>query len=334
MNWFTRIWTSSIGKKVLVAVTGLGLLGFLFGHLFGNLQIFWGAGALNAYAAGLHEYWFLPLAELAIFAAFIVHVVLVIKLTLENKKARGVPYAVKSTKNPGFKYTSSVLMRLSGLVVLTFLVIHILDYRVLRDLHDAALVDCLATGVSCEDTVGGRVTSTLMVPWRAALYTVGSLFVGWHLYHGIGSAARSFGVASPKWTPIIDKAGAGIGIGLGVLFAIIPVAILATGGAIANVNELGPETPVVAGDDTVQVEALGEQVELDEADAPAVLVDDADDVAEAAADVAADAVDAANTDAANAAAEAAADAPAGDVEGITAELAENGVDAVQADEQP
>lgn len=326
MNWFTRIWTSSIGKKLLVAVTGLGLLGFLFGHLFGNLQIFWGAEALNNYAAGLHEYWFLPLAELAIFVAFIVHVGLVIKLTLENKKARGVGYAVKSTKNPGFKYTSSVLMQLSGLVVLTFLVIHILDYRVLRDVHDAALVDCLATGASCDDTIGARVTSTLMVPWRAVLYTVGSLFIGWHLYHGIGSAARSFGIASPKWTPIIDKGGAIVGIGLGVLFAIIPVAILATGGSIAKVDQLGPATPVAAVDAGPQVEALDEQVELDEAAAPATLLEDLAEAVEVV-EIAPEAIDA---DAAEA---DAADAPEADAEAVDGEPANNGDADVQADEQ-
>lgn len=265
MSWFTRIWSSSIGKKVLVAVTGLALLGFLFGHLFGNLQIFLGADKLNAYAAGLHEYWFLPLAELGIFAAFIVHVVLVIRLSMDNKKARGSAYAVKSTKNPGFKYTTSISMLISGLVILTFLVVHILDYRIARALHDAALVECLSTGMNCENTVGGAVTNSLMVPWRAALYTVGSLFIGWHLYHGISSAARSFGIASPKWTPVIDKAGAVIGIGLGVLFAAIPVAIIATGGSFAKLDSLGAgaEAAVVQ-EDTVQIEAMGEQVEIDD----------------------------------------------------------------------
>lgn len=277
MSWFTRIWSSSIGKKILVAATGLALLGFLFGHLFGNVQLFWGADKLNAYAAGLHEYWFLPLAEIGIATAFIVHIGLVIKLTLENRSARGTRYAVSSSKNPGFKYTTSISMLVSGLVVLTFLVIHILDYRLARGAHDAALVECLSLGTACGDTVGAHVVESLMKPWRAVLYAVGSLFIGWHLFHGIQSAARSFGISSQKWTPVIDKASAIIGIGLGVLFASIPIAIILTGGSFAKVDQLGAHAPVVvvADEDTVQIEALGEQVELIE-EAPAAEIVEAE----------------------------------------------------------
>src|SRR5699024_1493248 len=85
VNWFTRIWNSSIGKKVLVAITGLALLGFLFGHIFGNLHIYWGAEYFNAYADGLHQMKvLLPVAEIGILLAFIAHIVLVVRLTLEN----------------------------------------------------------------------------------------------------------------------------------------------------------------------------------------------------------------------------------------------------------
>lgn len=285
MSWFTRIWNSSIGKKILVAATGLALLGFLFGHIFGNLQIFWGADKLNAYAAGLHEQWFLPLAEIGIIAAFVVHIGLVLKLTAENNSARGSRYAVKSSKNPGFKYTSSISMLVSGLVVLTFLVIHILDYRLGRATHDAALATCLQSGVDCGGTVGAHVVESLLVPWRAVLYTLGSLFIGWHLYHGIASAARSFGVASEKWTPIIDKTGAVIGFGLGLLFASIPVAIYLTGGSFAKIEQLGPESPItVIEDNAVQVEAIDEQVELVE-EAPAAVEEAVAEAVEAADDV-------------------------------------------------
>ena len=306
MSWFTRIWNSSIGKKILVAATGLALLGFLFGHIFGNLQLFWGADKLNAYAAGLHEYWFLPLAEIGIIAAFVVHIGMVIKLTLENKAARGTRYAVSSSKNPGFKYTSSVAMLISGLVVLTFLVIHIIDYRLARGVHDAALVECLSVGASCGDTVGAHVVESLLVPWRAVLYAVGSLFIGWHLFHGIQSAARSFGISSQKWTPVIEKAGAAIGIGLGVLFASIPVAILLTGGSFAKVDQLGPEVNVTTvKDDTAQIEALGEQIEIVEEASAAEAVEV---VAEAAVDAdTEEAADADSNEVADADAEEAAD---------------------------
>lgn len=289
MSWFTRIWRSSIGKKVLVAATGLALLGFLFGHIFGNLQLFFGADKLNAYAAGLHEQWFLPLAEGGIIAAFIVHIALVLKLTLENKAARGSKYAVHASKNPGFKYTSSKAMVVSGLVVLTFLVVHILDYRLGRAAHDAALAQCLTVGTDCDHTIGAQVISTLQVPWRAALYALGSLFIGWHLYHGIQSAARSFGVASKKWTPIIEKTGAVIGLGLGVLFASIPVAIYATGGSFGKVDQLGVGAVAVVEnvEDVVVAVPTTDQVEVVEVAVEDVVVDaDVADAAEEAAEVA------------------------------------------------
>lgn len=279
MNWFTRIWNSSIGKKVLVAITGLALLGFLFGHIFGNLHLYWGAHHLNAYADGLHQMKvLLPVAEVGILLAFVVHVGLVVRLTLENRKAASKGYKVKATKNPGLKYTTSTLMLLSGLVVLLFLVVHILDYRLGRAADDIAFANCVAVGADCQSTVGALVITKLQEPWRAVLYTLGSLFIGWHLFHGIGSAARSFGIASNKWTPIIEKTGIAIGVTIGVLFASIPVAILLTGGSFAKLDELGaiPNYGPTAVEATavqqgLQIEAVDDQTDLGNTDEAGVL---------------------------------------------------------------
>lgn len=284
MNWFTRIWNSSIGKKFLVAVTGLALLGFMFGHIFGNLHLYWGAQPFNEYADGLHQMKvLLPVAEIGILIAFVAHIVLVVRITLENRKAASVGYKVKGTKNPGFKYTASTMMLLSGLVVLLFLVVHILDYRLGRAADDIAFANCMHAGLQCDETVGALVVSKLQVPWRAALYALGSLFIGWHLVHGIRSAVRSIGFASNKWTPVIEKAGAAIGITLGVLFASIPIAILLTGGSFAKLDELGAVSnpgptavdPTVDNHATgVQIEALDDQADLGNTDEAGVLPED------------------------------------------------------------
>jgi len=282
VNWFTRIWNSSIGKKVLVAITGLALLGFLFGHIFGNLHLYWGAHHLNAYADGLHQMKvLLPVAEIGILLAFVAHVGLVVRLTLENRKAASKGYKVKATKNPGFKYTTSTLMLLSGLVVLLFLVVHILDYRVQRAADDIAFANCIAVGADCGNTVGAHVVNKLLVPWRAAVYTLGSLFIGWHLLHGIRSAVRSLGVASDKWTPLIEEAGTAISVTLGLLFASIPVAILLTGGSFAKLDTLGavPNYGPTAVEPTAvqkgpQIEAIDEQTDLGNTDEAGVLPED------------------------------------------------------------
>lgn len=254
MSWFTRVWSSSIGKKVLVAVTGLALVGFLVGHLLGNLQLFLGADALNMYSKGLHDLGpLLTVAEIGIIAAFIGHVFLVIKLTLENKKARGSSYGQHVSKKPTINYTASRTMAISGLIVLAFLVVHILDYRVNRAMTEAALANCLTLGTECDGTIGAVVAQSLQVPWRAALYTVGSLLIGWHLFHGIQSSARSLGIASRKWTPIIEKVGTIGGLGMGILFAAIPVAVYATAGSFAKVDQLGASVDVAVVEDAVVV---------------------------------------------------------------------------------
>lgn len=263
MEWFTRIWSTSIGKKFLMGLTGLALVGFLLGHIFGNMHIFWGAHSFNNYADGLHQMKFLlPLAEIGLLAAFIVHIVLAVQLSASARAKRGVHYKVDGTKNPGFKYTSSKLMVISGLVVLTFIVIHIIDFRIHRAADDAAFAQCVAAGVACDETLAISVRNALQVPWRAVLYTLGSLFIGWHLFHGIQSAARSFGIGDNKWTPVIEKTGTLLSVVIGGLFAVIAVALFVSGDKLIQ-PERGPAAAAV---DAIQIEALGDQEELTNTD--------------------------------------------------------------------
>lgn len=235
MSWITKALTSTIGKKVLVAASGLALLGFMFAHVYGNLHVFAGTEQLSIYAQHLHEWgWLLNVAEIGLLGMFLLHIGLIVRLTIENRAARGpTQYKKPGTKRGGFEYWTSKLMLISGLVVLTFLIVHIIDYRLERAAHDEAWHTCLETlgaAAACEHAVGSHVVDSLLVPWRAALYILGSLFIGWHLFHGIQSAFRSFGVNSSKWTPIINKAGMTIGIVLGLLFASIPAYVFISGG--------------------------------------------------------------------------------------------------------
>lgn len=270
MSWITGVLSSSIGKKVLVALSGLALLGFLFGHVYGNLHVFGGEDSLSIYAQHLHEFgWLLTVAEAGIIGAFVLHIVLVVKLTIENRAARGPQgYKKPGTKRGGFRYATSKLMLVSGLVVLTFLVVHIVDYRLERHAMEEAWHACmvsLGTADACSGAVGAAVIEKLQVPWRAALYILGSLFIGWHLFHGFQSAFRSFGFNSPKWTPVLDKVGMLIGVGLGVAFAIIPAWILISGGEMP----FAPET--VERSEILQEHALKSGVQ------PDITIETADD---------------------------------------------------------
>jgi succinate dehydrogenase / fumarate reductase cytochrome b subunit len=235
VSWIKNALTSSIGKKFLVALTGLALVGFLFAHIYGNMNIFGGSEQLSIYAQHLHEWgWLLTVAEIGLLVMFVVHIGVVIKLTVENRSARGsTGYKKTGTKRGGFEYWTSKLMVVSGLIVLFFLIVHIIDFRLERAAHDEAWKTCLETlgsAAACEHTIGTEVIEKLQVPWRAGLYILGSLFIGWHLFHGIQSAFRSFGVNNEKWTPVIEKAGMTIGIVIGLLFASIPAYIYISGG--------------------------------------------------------------------------------------------------------
>ncbi len=210
MSWLREVLTSTIGKKVVVAVTGLGLVLYLVLHLLGNLLIYFDPVTYNQYASELHELALLPVLEVLLLVAFLVHVIFVSWLIKGNSEARGQRYAVSGSKRDDrWRTAASKMMMLSGLVALLFIIVHIYDYRFQR----------LPAGGDLADK-----TSTLLAqPFHAALYFVGSLLIGWHIFHGISSAFRSFGVAHKKYTPIIRQGGFVLAAILGLGFASFPI---------------------------------------------------------------------------------------------------------------
>ena len=202
---------SSVGTKVFVGLTGLGLVGFLVTHLAGNLLIYADEGsALNAYAESLHKIPGFLFIELGLLACFIAHIVLTIRLTMQNRASKGGSYAVSATRREEgiLGLLASKSMALSGIVVLVFLVVHIADFRLKRapDLDLAALM-----------------FETLSNPIHATLYAVGSILVAWHVSHGFQSAFRSMGFNHTDLTPVLSKVGMGLSILMGLGFASIPV---------------------------------------------------------------------------------------------------------------
>src|SRR3954469_8896788 len=132
MNLLGVLFSSSIGKKFLVALTGLGLIGFVTGHLIGNLQIFLAPEKINGYAHMLESLGSaLWLIRLFLLACVVIHIWLAIKLTLENRAARAVAYEVNHTIRAT---VASRVMAATGLVVLAFVVFHIAHFT-LRIAH-------------------------------------------------------------------------------------------------------------------------------------------------------------------------------------------------------
>lgn len=215
MSALSRTWRTGIGRKVLVGLTGLGLVGFLSIHMLGNLQIFKGDQSFNKYADGLHKLPGFQLIEIGLIAFFVIHMALVLWLALDNRAARGDQgYATSATKQKTslLRVLASKTMVYSGIILVAFMVVHVMDFRLQHEAIAAAGGDLKTV-----------VVTQLAIPWKALLYVAGSLLAAWHIFHGTQSAFRSVGFHHKKYTPIIEKIGTALAIILGLGFAAIPV---------------------------------------------------------------------------------------------------------------
>jgi succinate dehydrogenase / fumarate reductase cytochrome b subunit len=207
---------SSIGKKMTVALAGILLVGFLVTHLAGNLLLFVGPSAFNHYAETLESNPLLPLAELGLVALFLVHIVQSLRARLANNAARPVGYESYSGK--GARTPGSRTMAVTGIVILVFVVLHV------------ATMKYKAGGAKGEDLFT-HVAVWFQNPLYSLFYVVAVLGVGLHLSHGVQSAAQTFGLNHPRYTPLIKKAGLGLSALLTLGFASMPLYFLLRGGA-------------------------------------------------------------------------------------------------------
>ncbi|MFO1020165.1 MAG: succinate dehydrogenase cytochrome b subunit [Planctomycetales bacterium] len=217
-NWLIRAVTSSIGQKILMGLTGLMLCGFLVGHLSGNLLMYKGAKHYNEYAHFLHSSELLPLAEVSLLVLFTVHIYLGFSTARLNNSARQVEYAEKQSKLPASPliFRPHNLMVSTGIVVLVFLIVHLLDMRF-------AELGLRRRAPSPGMLPFDHAIEVLKDPLSAAVYVVGSLVLGVHLAHGFQSAFRSIGFSHPKYTPFLKKLGIVFAIVIAVGFASLPI---------------------------------------------------------------------------------------------------------------
>ncbi len=206
-------YANTIGKKAVMAVTGVVLFGFIIGHMAGNLQFFLGPDALNGYAEKLRENMALLWAvRIALLVAAILHIASSVSLARTKNAARPVGYVRK--QSVGSTYSSRT-MYWSGPIVLAFLIYHLLH---------------LTTGTVHPNFQHLRAYENLIVgfsnPVVAIAYIVAVILLGMHLYHGIWSMFQSLGAAHPRYTPKL-KTFAKIAAGAIVLgFISVPIAIL------------------------------------------------------------------------------------------------------------
>lgn len=201
MTSLIRALSSSIGKKLLMGITGLALCGFLVVHLAGNLLLYVGAGAYNDYAHKLHSMtMLLPIAEAGLFALLLLHIALGLITARENAAARKVVYNSTKSKvvdpvSKGVPNLASKLMVPTGLVVLLFLIVHLGHFK-----FEFIAVD----EDSSKAAQAGRILGTTLAQ---GVYLVGTLVLGFHLLHGFQSAFQSLGINHPKYNKAIKVIG-------------------------------------------------------------------------------------------------------------------------------
>ena len=216
MNWFFRACSTSVGKKQLMAVTGLLFLLFLTTHLLGNLSVYGGPAAFVSYAEHLHALGkILVLAEVGLIIALIIHLTTAVFLFFENRRARPVKYAVD--KGGGGRTFSSQTMPYTGLLILGFIGVHLATFS--HHFVDQSTRNIFQIAVA--------VFSNKIY---LAIYLIAMIVVAFHVRHGLWSAFQTVGANHPKYMPFIEKASLVFAIIVAIGFGSFPLVILAMGG--------------------------------------------------------------------------------------------------------
>lgn len=215
MGWFLKFLNSSIGKKFMMAVTGSFLIIFLVVHLIGNITLFFGASAFNAYVSTLDVIKpLIRVIELVLLAAFILHIFNGFRLWLENKKARGVTYKINGSHENTDVFSRT--MFLTGSIVFIFLVLHLATFFWRFNVHDPQ-------GLADTHQYFDIVTGFFQIWWYVILYIVAVLLLGFHLNHGFQSAFQTFGWNHKKYFPLVQKIGTLYAIIMALGFASMPI---------------------------------------------------------------------------------------------------------------
>ena len=215
MRRLRLLWNSSVGKKVVMAGTGLIWVAYLITHLLANLLVFQGPDKINAYSAFLHgtggALW---AARLVLLAALVLHVVVAVQLASRRHDARPAPYA--GGYRPQVSTLASRTIRWSGALLLLFLVYHILHFTV-GTAHPAF----------AESNPYQNVATGFHDPAVVLVYLVAIAFVGLHLYHGVWSSGRSLGISPPSPQPLRRSVALILALLIWLGFSLIPLAVYA-----------------------------------------------------------------------------------------------------------
>ena len=215
MNRLRLLWDLSVGKKIIMAVTGLIWVAYLITHVLANLLVFQGPGTINAYSAFLHgtggALWG---ARVVLIAALVFHVVAAAQLAERRAEARPSRYA--AGREPQVSTWAARSIRWGGALILLFLVYHILHFTI---------------GTAHPNFVEGNPYHNVAAGFRSlpvvVVYSLAMAVVGLHLYHGVWSSGRSLGVSPPSPRPLRRTIALVLALLVWLGFTVIPIAVYA-----------------------------------------------------------------------------------------------------------
>jgi succinate dehydrogenase / fumarate reductase cytochrome b subunit len=208
-------WASTVGKKIVMAVTGAILFLFVIGHLLGNLQVFEGPAKLNAYGAFLHSIGeVLWPVRIVLLLAVALHIIATVQLALRKKRARPIGYSRKQAIASSY---ASRTMYWSGPIVLAFIIFHLLHLTAGYVHPGAAYI---------EGDVYHNVVSGFQVWWVSLSYVVAICLLGLHLRHGLWSMFQTVGIHQPQHTARLKKAAMVIAVLIVLGYISIPISVL------------------------------------------------------------------------------------------------------------
>lgn len=217
MSKSAGLFSSSLGRKYLMALTGLFLCSFLVIHLIGNVALFTDPVQFNEYTRFMSSNPLIRIMEIVLVVGFLTHIIDAILLTKANKAAQPVKYAMDKKKSTWYSRN----MGLTGTIILVFLIIHLQSFwygykfgviEMTVDSSGAAIKDMYT-----------MVLAAFSQWWYAAIYVVGMILLGTHLSHGFQSAFQSMGLRHKKYTPTIQKVGTAFALAMTLGFISFPI---------------------------------------------------------------------------------------------------------------
>lgn len=229
MNAVLGLFRSTIGRKIIMALTGMALFGFVIAHMIGNLQVYLGPGPINEYGENLRlvlhgaGIW---IARGGLLAAAVLHIWSATSLTLQNRAARPQGYRKQQWNESTY---ASRTMRWSGVIVLTFLIYHLLHFTI---------------GSVHPDFIPGDVYHNFVVGFKnpvvSGFYILAMLLLGMHLYHGVWSMLQTLGLSHPRYDALRHTAATLVAATVVIGNISMPVAVL------AGVIDEAPQAPQAA----------------------------------------------------------------------------------------